>query len=238
MISSSRFPLESVFLGSTASNFASAVMDAQKGCISTNNEKSCNANTTYLEGDVLEAAMAYSAAAVNSTTTATTGAATPAPDLTASWGLPGWPGPALEAQTQQPAAPATQHPDDITPAAGPPAEQTMVAQPPPADAPLVILPTPAILPTGASKTASGASAVAMSSSDAVAVSASAGTSATVSGPLSKDRDGWLKPIKTSELFEEVFGTAEYKPSNANYPGTKAALSSLKILLRIPAPKKT
>jgi hypothetical protein len=99
---------------------------------------------------------------------------------------------------------------------------------------------PALLPTAGSTAASGASAVATSSSGTVVVSTSAGASTTVdsvSGPLFKGTNGWLKPIKTSELFEGIFGTAEYVPSAANYPGTKAALSSLRILLRIPAPKK-
>jgi hypothetical protein len=233
MISSSRFPLESVFLGSTVNDFSSAVMDAQKGCVSTDNETACNANTTSLEGNVLETAMAYRVAAVNSTTTATVGAAPPAPDLTASWDLPGWP---REAYKQQHMLPAIQHPDDTTSA--PPAEESTDAHPPPADAPLVPLPMPApLLPLAAGSTAARASAVETSSSGTVVVSTSAGTSTTVSEPLLKGKHGWPQPIKASGLFEDVFGTAEYVPSAANYPGTKAALSSLKILLRIPATKK-
>lgn len=211
MISSKNFPLESVFLGGAQrSSFATAVLQAQKGCISTKAEKACNANTTSLDSKVLDAAMAYAASQVNSTSVATTGAAA-AHDLSASWGLSG----ALSR------GPAHEHPASPAPAPQPqgsnsPQSATVnkgATQAPAANTPIAIASTPTTLaPLGASV---------LSPFDAISASMS---------DVFKNKGAWLQPVQPPEL-NSIFGTAEYSPTKANTPGTKAALRSLKILLR-------
>lgn len=209
MISSRNFPLESVFLGGAQqSSFATAVLQAQKGCISTQAEKACNANTTSLDRKVLDTAMAYAASQVNSTSVATTGAAA-AYDLSASWGLPGAlsSGPAHE----HPASPAP----TLQPQASnsPPTATVNEGATPAANTPIGIAGEPAALaPLGAAV---------LSPFDAMSASMSA---------IFKNKGAWLTLVQPPEL-NSIFGTAEYSPIKANTPGTKAALSFLKILLR-------
>lgn len=246
LISSSRFPLESVFLGGTASKFASAVMDAQHSCMTTTSDKDCKANTTALNSNVLQSALDYSASTTVAAAPSSPAPGTDtAPDLTASWGLPGFMlGPLATRQPTHAAGqpPASPPQDDAEPptgidtpvaAAGSTDTHTQVLRP--ALPTLPTLPTlPALpLPTGLSQ------APASSSGSAVA---SAGASASTGLPSVADSfknpamaGTWLKPIHGSEwLATDLFGIAEatYVPGKANYPGTKAALSSLKILLRL------
>lgn len=240
MISNPQFPLESVFLGSTDSTFATAVMAAQKGCTTTASEKGCNANTTSLDSNVLQAAMDYSAS-----TTASTAPSSPAPgaavkpDLTASWGLPGIIPASFQAHL--PAADQEDHAlatgGNAQPTTGsntpPPAASTNTEEQPPAP-PALALPALPPLPKLAGMSCAGASG-------STVVQASASASATSGLPLAADslkKPGTLlKPIKSSEWMSDVFGAAEatYTPGQANYPGTKKALGSLRILLRLPRP---
>jgi hypothetical protein len=167
---------------------------------------------------VLDAAMAYAASQVNSTSAATTGAAA---DLSASWGLPGTltSGPAQEhpaspAPTPQTPAPT---PQPQGPASPPPPPATVSkddTQAPAASAPIGIAGGPASLaPLGAPV---------LSPFDAISASMS---------DIFKNKGSWLKPVQPPEMLNSIFGTAEYSPTKANTPGTKAALSSLKILVR-------
>lgn len=212
MISSKNFPLESVFLGGAQqSNFATAVLRAQKGCISAKAEKACNANTTSLDSKVLDAAMAYAASQVNSTSAATTGAAA-AHDLSASWGLPGALSHSPDHEHPASPAPAPQPQGSNSPATA--MVSKGATQAPTANTPIEI--------AGKSATLAPLGAPVLSPFDTISASMS---------EVFKNKGAWLTPVQPPDLFNSIFGTAEYSPPKANTPGTKAALSSLKILLR-------
>lgn len=247
-------PLESVYLGDLASPFASSVMSAQKGCTSSSTQASCSANTTTLNTNVLAAAMNYSAALVVVNTTSASASATASTPwavataasaaadgmFTASWGRPlalGLTAAGQQEPTQGPAPPAAVSAPPPAPLAAPvPAPPALPSLLPPPPMPMAMPPAPAPAPlpplAQAAGMASSLSTGDMGSSSSA--SASASSSASVSTVASfKNPAPLLKPIATAEIWG-MFGAAEYSASTPTTSGTRAALSSLRILLRLPA----
>jgi len=233
VLSSARFPLESVFLGGSSSPFAAAILDAQKSCRASLDEMSCTANTTALNTDVLETALNFTASTTNSTQRFTNnpgssdGAsiikkADAGPDFPASWGLP-----VAGAFKESPASPPST-PDAASSAAPPVADQATNAAQVAAKPPL-----PALQPLVGSSLSLDSTALMPASTS---VSASASVSRSSAGDLLQNPGAWMKPIQTSEAWSGLFGAAEFPtlPGGPTQLGTwKAATVSLRVLHIMP-----